>query len=381
MYLTLPVLQLSKYWLILFLLLTWQIAYAQEGEQPVIINLKAIAGLQYDKVRFMVKPGSKVILSLENTDDMSHNLLITAPDKRLEVVNAALRLREAGPRQNYIPATSIVLWAIPVLAPGEKKTISFTAPKATGVYPYVCTYPGHGLIMFGAMYVTSGVMPAIQSDPHVPEVRKNDGTHDDDELHAQHRENKIKTLHPYTPAPPYLYRTFMPDAGPAAIAVHLPGGLSYCWDAGACRLRYAWQGGFIDNTRHWEAKGKEMAKVMGTIFYRDKTTYPLRIKTADKVPTVEFMGYQLQNRFPQFRYTINGMEVTELIQQQANGNGLVRIFKIPQAATTIWFLTDPEDGVIYKSSAGKWIKGNLKLSAKEARNFTITMTKKAGNTP
>ena len=39
-----------------------------------------------------------------------------------------------------------------------------------------------------------------------------------------------------------LVRTFMPGSSPAAIAVALPGGHAYCWDAGNCRLRYAWQG-------------------------------------------------------------------------------------------------------------------------------------------
>ena len=38
----------------------------------------------------------------------------------------------------------------------------------------------------------------------------------------------------------------MPDASPASIAVALDDTNSLCWDAGTCRLRYAWTGGFID---------------------------------------------------------------------------------------------------------------------------------------
>jgi hypothetical protein len=42
----------------------------------------------------------------------------------------------------------------------------------------------------------------------------------------------------------------------------------------------------------------------------------------------------------------------------------------------IWFVFDPEDGVSYQSSAGKWINNTLKLLPDEVRQFTITMTKK-----
>ena len=45
---------------------------------------------------------------------------------------------------------------------------------------------------------------------------------------------------------PQVQRIFLPDASPAAIAVALPGDLSFCFDASECRLRYVWKGGFID---------------------------------------------------------------------------------------------------------------------------------------
>jgi hypothetical protein len=36
---------------------------------------------------------------------------------------------------------------------GAKEAISFEAPTEPGVYPYVCTYPGHWRRMYGALYV------------------------------------------------------------------------------------------------------------------------------------------------------------------------------------------------------------------------------------
>src|SRR5258707_900250 len=78
---------------------------SQPEDSVTTISLNAIPGLQYDVVRFKVKPGARVKVMLTNTDDMSHNLVFTKPEARLLVVNAALKLEEKGPMMNYIPGT------------------------------------------------------------------------------------------------------------------------------------------------------------------------------------------------------------------------------------------------------------------------------------
>ena len=336
------------------------------------ISLKAIAGLQFDRVRFRVKPGALVRITLENADDMAHNLVITKPGARQEIVNAALQLGERGPAVHYIPQSSAILWTIPVVVPEETGSVAFTAPAEPGVYPYVCTFPGHGFVMYGAMYVTEGALPALKDDPAIPENRRKD----DSPTTTSHANHAPERFHPYEPAPPFLYRIFMPDASPAAIAVSLPHAVSYCWDAGTCRLRYAWQGGFLDQSKLWPGKGDTEAKLIGTVFFRDKTGYPLQTNPSPKPPAVDFKGYQLLDRYPEFHYSVDGVEVYELIRPQETGNGLIRRFKIPNASGPIRFLTAPDDGVRYQASAGKWADGCLELSPTEAREFTITMTKK-----
>ncbi|GEO04512.1 hypothetical protein AAE02nite_21760 [Adhaeribacter aerolatus] len=373
-----------KYYRFLFLLLVYLVvlqAYAQPvADSVTTIHLKAIAGLQYNMVRFQVKPGARVKLILTNTDDMSHNLLITRPGAREAVVNAALKLGEQGAKLNFIPSSPQILWSIPVLSPEETKAITFTAPKVQGAYPYVCTYPGHGFIMYGAMYVSEAALPPLQNDLNIPPTRRTDnilatpGTSPEN-VHAAHA---AKPAHPYELEAPFLYRVFMPDASPAAIAVSLPQKLSYCWDAGTCRLRYAWQGGFLDNSDSWKGKGDSYGIVLGQIFYRDKTQYPLRLNNPENIPVVAFKGYQLQDRYPEFRYTLNGTMVYELIKPKTDGTGLIRTFRIPGNRQKIWLVTDPADGVQYASTAGKWINGTLKLSARQARHFSITMTPKEG---
>ena len=185
-------------------------------------------------------------------------------------------------------------------------------------------------------------------------------------------------MHPYQPVLPNFYRVYIEGASPAAIVVGLPKDISYCWDAGTCHLRFAWQGGFVDNSELWKGKGDVSAKIVGTVFFKDKSDFPLRVGKPEKLPEVNYKGFKLINRYPEFNYTLDGTEVFELILPKEDGTGLVRTFKIPDARKNIWFSFIPEDGVLYEVSAGKWEGGRLKLTPKQAREFTITMTKKKG---
>ena len=101
-----------------------------------------------------------------------------------------------------------------------------------GVYPYVCTYPGHGFVMYGAMYVTpDDTLPDIKNDSNIPESRRQDEAKEGKEgVHAHDTMNA--NPHPYALIPPYFYHVFIEGASPDVIAVHLPEDLSYAWDAG-----------------------------------------------------------------------------------------------------------------------------------------------------
>lgn len=360
--------------------------YAQNTKDSVrTIKIDVLVGLQYDLVRFNVRPGEKLSLIFSNSDDMSHNLLITRPGTRLEVVNEALKLGQKGPEMDYIPNSPSVLWSIPVVNPNQFRTLNFTAPRQEGVYPYVCTIPGHGFIMFGAMYVSSDArMPELKDDTNIPQNRRTGENSNSGAQHTNHQGKggyqavKIKALHPYTPVSPYFYRVFIDGASPAAIAVSLPGDLSYCWDAGTCKLRFAWSGGFLDNSELWKGKGDVSAKVVGNVFFRDKTQFPLLFSADNKAPILDYKGYKLMNRYPEFHYSVNGVDVYELILPNADGKGLVRTFRIPEVKSTVWFNTDPFDGVKYESSAGSWEGNRLKLTSKQAKKFSITMSVKEG---
>jgi uncharacterized cupredoxin-like copper-binding protein len=339
---------------------------ASRAQEPVEIDMKAVAGLRFDPPRFQVKPGARVKLTLANADDMAHNLVFTAPDARMEIVTAAMAM-PITPEAQFIPESPKVLWHIGVLTPGKEAELEFTAPEKEGVYPYVCTYPGHGLVMYGAMYVAkAGALPPLKTDLNVPELWR--------ELGAK--------LHAYDPQRPYLYRTFLRDSGPASIAVALPPEQNYCWDAGACRLRYVWRGGFVDPLPHWTGNGDAFAEVTGRIYYRAGSAFPLRVGRADAVPTrVKFHGYRLVERAPEFHYEVEGLQVYESIRALHHGSGIERRFRVPEVKSPVFFVGEENAGATFASSAGRFSGGVLPLSANEARDFTITMTEVPGREP
>ena len=370
----------SLYLACVLLLAATSSVFSQEQDRRVVtITLNTIAGLQYDQARFRVEPGAKVKIILKNQDDMSHNMLITKPGARARVVEAAMKLEEKGPEKDYIPDSPDVLWSIRVISPGEADSVTFTAPRVPGIYPYVCTFPGHGFSMYGAMYVTTNKkLPEIKDDINIPESRRKSITKKTDTAGGHSQHGVAAPAHPYEVKPPYLYRAYMENASPASIAVNLPHQVSYCWDAATCELRYAWKGDFVDNTGIWKGKPNAVARVLGEKFFEIKTRQPLRIGHPDAAQVAEYKGYVLMNRYPEFHYTINGVDVYELIRTNEHGTALIRTFRIPDATENVWFYRHPADGAVYECAVGTWQNNRIKISAEHQKNFTITMTKKEG---
>jgi putative heme-binding domain-containing protein len=111
--------------------------------------------MAYDRETIAVQAGRPVLFVLENADVMPHNFVITRPGAMQKVgeLAEASAQNPAFAKQNFVPTTADVLAASGLMQPQASQRILFTAPTEPGVYPYVCTYPGHWRRMFGAMYV------------------------------------------------------------------------------------------------------------------------------------------------------------------------------------------------------------------------------------
>ncbi len=120
----------------------------------------------YDKEEIVVQAGKPVEFRFSNTDAMPHNFAIVQPgalEEIGELAEATGRDPDAMER-GYIPESDKILLASKLLQPGENQSLSFDVPTEPGVYPYVCTYPGHWRRMYGALYVVED-LEEYQSNP------------------------------------------------------------------------------------------------------------------------------------------------------------------------------------------------------------------------
>jgi azurin len=128
--------------------------------------------MMFDLKWFAVEAGKPLQIVLRNPDAMSHNLLITKPGALKEVGTAAstMTLSADPTAKPYVPDTPLVLHATRLLQWGETERLNFLAPKEPGEYPFVCTFPGHWVRMYGVMLVVTDLEAweakrTVPSDP------------------------------------------------------------------------------------------------------------------------------------------------------------------------------------------------------------------------
>ncbi|MFT5498869.1 MAG: azurin, partial [Kiritimatiellia bacterium] len=112
--------------------------------------------LMYTKTRFTVKPGQPVKLIFTNPDVTQHNLLIVEPGALEEIGIAGNMMAKdpSGIKKGFIPESNKILHHTKLLEQDTGEVLRFNAPKKPGKYPYLCTFPGHWVIMQGIMIVT-----------------------------------------------------------------------------------------------------------------------------------------------------------------------------------------------------------------------------------
>ena len=129
----------------------------------------------FTRQEFTVRPGQSVKLVFTNPDATDHNLVIVKPGALAEVGVAANEMAR-DPKNatgDFVPASKQdqILAATPMIGPTRKSLVHvlrFEAPTEPGVYPYVCTFPGHWIVMNGRMVVADD---ASQAERLVAECR------------------------------------------------------------------------------------------------------------------------------------------------------------------------------------------------------------------
>ncbi len=123
-------------------------AWGEDGADEKIV-LGTVPGLKYDTEEITITRNSKIQLTLNNNDDMIHNVVVTNQGKEtpLKVGEMALGLGLEGPDLNYVPFSDMVLAHSGTVGPEDSETIYFTSPSEPGEYWIVCTFPGHAFTM------------------------------------------------------------------------------------------------------------------------------------------------------------------------------------------------------------------------------------------
>jgi azurin len=119
------------------------------------VAIQADKNLTFTQRSFNVRAGEPIKLTFANPDAVPHNWVLLKPGSLERVGNLSNRLisePDAALRQ-YVPKSDDVLAYTDVTQPQGSFTIYFRAPSEKGRYPYLCTFPGHWMVMNGVMIV------------------------------------------------------------------------------------------------------------------------------------------------------------------------------------------------------------------------------------
>jgi len=123
--------------------------------QKVELQIASVANtMAFDKTALSVPAGAEVHLVLKNNATMTtlpHNWVLVKTGTEASVAAAGLKLGE--PAGYFDARDKNALAHAPLAKPGETTEVTFTAPEA-GTYPYICTFPGHYMMMKGVLTVT-----------------------------------------------------------------------------------------------------------------------------------------------------------------------------------------------------------------------------------
>lgn len=126
-------------------------------EIKIMPNPTDPTGMKYDVTSFKAKAGQKIKLTFDNkhpTLPQPHNVCIGRLGTKstiLQLAMSAATMPDAMAK-GFVPDSPDIIAHTKLLQPGQTETIEFSLPAA-GEYPYICTFPGHGILMNGSITV------------------------------------------------------------------------------------------------------------------------------------------------------------------------------------------------------------------------------------
>ena len=102
------------------------------------------------------KRNQPIRIEFRNPDATPHNFVLVKPNSVEEVGLAANNMAKdpiAAQSGQFIPKSNKIIVHTKMLKQGESEILRFNAPKKTGNYPFLCSFPGHWTIMKGNLIV------------------------------------------------------------------------------------------------------------------------------------------------------------------------------------------------------------------------------------
>ena len=127
--------------------------------------------MAFDRDVLVLQAGQPVEITFKNNDQMPHNLVVVRPGSMEKVGVAAdqLALVSSELEKQYVPQIPEVLYHTGMIDSGKSAKLVFKVPEEEGIYPILCSFPGHWLKMFSAMVVTADREAYLVENDPLPE--------------------------------------------------------------------------------------------------------------------------------------------------------------------------------------------------------------------
>jgi azurin len=126
-----------------------------KGAAGRALRVEAAAGLQFATKELTARAGERLSLTFANPDVLPHNWVLLAPgsfDKVGDLTNKLIADPQ-GFSRHYVPDVPEVLAWTDMVNPGGEFTVHLDVPAKAGEYPFICTFPGHWMVMKGVLHV------------------------------------------------------------------------------------------------------------------------------------------------------------------------------------------------------------------------------------
>jgi putative heme-binding domain-containing protein len=119
------------------------------------IQVEAGKNLSFAPRLLSARPGEALRVTFSNPDVVPHNWVLILPGALArfgDLVNKVIAEPDAAAR-HYIPRSDDLIAYTDVVGPQDHASIFIRAPKEKGRYPFLCTFPGHWMVMNGELVV------------------------------------------------------------------------------------------------------------------------------------------------------------------------------------------------------------------------------------